>query len=210
MSYRRNHNSNNTQEQLSQINETVESPLQPQSQENINAQGLFKLFKLFIERFYYTNTISISTEEEELICQIKVIISKYNSVYEFDELVDLFTLLLEDKDDLLLQLFKHAHTYTLMIYLIDCVVKKRWGLISGMYNISLCKTDHVDYINDLYEKENHMSMVINSHVFNNKFMHPKTGFKTEFEIHADHDSMFEMFFYDTSLNKHKNQPLGYF
>lgn len=51
MSYRRNHNSNNTQEQLSQINETVESPLQPQSQEIINAQGLFKLFKLFIERF---------------------------------------------------------------------------------------------------------------------------------------------------------------
>jgi len=36
-------------------------------------------------------------------------------VYEFDELVQLFTLLLEDKNDLLLQLVKHAHTHTLMI-----------------------------------------------------------------------------------------------
>jgi len=76
---------------------------------------VYNLFKVFIERFEHTNTISISTEEEELICQIKVIISKYNSAYEFDELVQLFTLLLEDKDDLLLQLFKHAHTHTLMI-----------------------------------------------------------------------------------------------
>ena len=74
--------------------------------------------------------------------------------------------------------------------------------------MSLCKTDNVDYINDFYEKDNTISMVINSQVFNNKFMHPKTGFETEFEIHAHHDSAYEMNFYDTSLNKPKNQPLG--
>jgi hypothetical protein len=66
----------------------------------------------------------------------------------------------------------------------------------------------VDYINDFYEKENHVSMVINSLVFNNKFMHPKAGFDTEFQIKADNDSMYEMTFYDTSLNKPRNQPLG--
>lgn len=171
---------------------TINTPSEPQ--EIINAQHVYSLFKSFIEQQEHLNNISISDDEQSIITQIKQTISKYNSTYEFDELVCLFTLILEDSDDLLLKLFKHIHTHTIMIQLIDCVVKKRNSLIDGVYNISLCKTDHVEYINDIFEKDNHMSMVINSQVFNNKFMSPNAGFVTEFRINANHDSVYEMTF----------------
>jgi hypothetical protein len=87
---------------------------------------------LFIDKFEHVNNIAVSNEEQDLISQIKLIIDKFNDVFEFDELFDMFTLILADKDDLLLKLFSHLKTHTIMIYLIDCVVKKRYCLIDGL------------------------------------------------------------------------------
>jgi len=67
------------------------------------------------------------------------------------------------------------------------VVTKRYSLIDGVYKISLCKSDNVDYISELYEKENNISMAVDSQMIDKKFMKMKVkaGIETEFEIIAD-------------------------
>jgi len=67
------------------------------------------------------------------------------------------------------------------------VVTKRYSLIDGVYKISLCKSDNVDYISELYENENNISMAVDSQMIDKKFMKMKVkaGIETEFEIIAD-------------------------